>query len=85
MARYQIIEQGWPVGPYLIPAGAVLDTADWQWNGVRLPNREGQSTPPIDAVMCLDQAEYDGIKRLVELRTNFTLSNSDATMYSAGY
>ena len=30
MARYQIIEQGWPVGPYLIPAGAVLDTADWQ-------------------------------------------------------
>ena len=30
MARYQIIEQGWPVGPYLVPAGAVLDTADWQ-------------------------------------------------------
>ena len=35
MARYQIIEQGWPVGAYLISAGAVLDTADWQWNGVR--------------------------------------------------
>ena len=24
MARYQIIEQGWPVGAYLIPAGGVL-------------------------------------------------------------
>ena len=33
MARYQIVEQGWPVGPDLVPAGAVLDTRDWQWNG----------------------------------------------------
>ena len=62
MARYQIIEQGWPVGAYLIPAGGVLDTADWQWNGVRLPN-----PPPIDAVMCLDQAAYDEMIENYEL------------------
>jgi hypothetical protein len=55
MARYQIIEQGFP-------AGAVLDTADWQWNGVRLPN-----PPPIDAVMCLNQAAYDEMIEHYEL------------------
>ena len=27
MARYQVAEQGWPLGPYVIPPGTVLDTA----------------------------------------------------------
>ena len=54
MARYQITEQGWPIGPYVIPAGTVLDTADWGWKGLALPR-----PPPIDAVLCLDQAGYE--------------------------
>ncbi|MGA8293008.1 MAG: hypothetical protein WB820_10965 [Rhodoplanes sp.] len=62
MARYQIIGQGWPVGPYRIPAGTVLDRADWQWNGLALPR-----PPPLDVVMCLDQAAYDEMVEHYEL------------------
>ena len=62
MARDQIVEQGWPVAPYLVPAGAVLDTRDWQWNELKLPR-----PPPIDAVMCLDQAAHDEMIKHYEL------------------
>ena len=79
MARYQIIEQGWPVGPYLIPAGAVLDTADWQWNGLRLT-----SPPPIDAVMCLDQAAYDEMMEHYELYAFRILTPPDSDINRHG-
>ena len=74
MARYQVTEQGWPVGPYVIPAGTVLDTADWEWKGLALPR-----PPPIDAVMCLDQAAYDEMVEHYELYAFriLTPSNSD--------
>ena len=62
MARYQITEQGWPIGPYVIPAGTVLDTADLEWKGLALPR-----PPPIDAVLCLDQAAYDEMLEHYEL------------------
>ena len=46
----------------MIPPGTVLDTADWEWEGLALPR-----PPPIDAVLCLDQAAYDEMVEDYEL------------------
>jgi DNA-directed RNA polymerase specialized sigma24 family protein len=55
------------------------DTADWQWNGVRLPN-----PPPIDAVMCLDQAAYDEMIENYELYAFRILTPPDSDINRHG-
>ncbi len=53
--KFQLLAPGWPVkgGAVLVPAGTILDRADWQWLGIALP-----WPPPINA-MALDQEAYD--------------------------
>jgi hypothetical protein len=54
MARWMIGgDWGWPVGQFVIPAGTVIDSADWKWGGFPLP-----LAVPIDAI-CLDQEAYN--------------------------
>jgi hypothetical protein len=73
MARYEVAGRGWPVGPHVIPAGTVLDTADWEWEGLALPR-----PPPIDAVLCLDQAAYDEMVKHYEAYAFRILTTPDA-------
>jgi hypothetical protein len=51
---FQINGQGWPVngGALLVPAGTLLDHADWQFLGTPLP------WPPPN-VIARDQEAYD--------------------------
>jgi hypothetical protein len=56
MARY-ILTEGWFVGSFLIPAGTILDSSDWQWNQMPLP-----ASLPI-SVAALDQDAYDELLR----------------------
>ncbi len=52
--KFQLLG-AWPVngGAVLVPAGTILDRADWTWLGIRLP-----WPPPINA-MALNQEAYD--------------------------
>ena len=79
MARYQVTEQRWAVGPYVIPPGTVLDTADWEWEGLALPR-----PPPIDAVVCLDQAAYNEMVEHYELYEFRILTSPNADVDRRG-
>ena len=79
MARYEVTGRGWPVGPHVIPAGTVLDTADWEWEGLALPR-----PPPIDAVVCLDQAAYNEMVEHYELYEFRILTSPNAEIDRRG-
>jgi hypothetical protein len=79
MARYQVTEQRWAVGPYVIPPGTVLDTADCEWEGLALPR-----PPPIDAVVCLDQAAYNEMVEHYELYEFRILTSPNADIDRRG-
>jgi hypothetical protein len=54
-----MLGEPWPCsgGAMLIPAGTILDSDDWSWNGVALT-----WPPPINAI-ALDQSAYDELLR----------------------
>ena len=49
--KFRIVGHGWPVrgGSSLVPAGAVLDRDDWQWQGAPLPWSVPINAQPLDA------------------------------------
>jgi hypothetical protein len=59
--RFQLLGD-WPIngGATLIPQGAMMDRADWKWNGFQLP-----WPPPINA-MALDNEAYDELLKHYE-------------------
>jgi hypothetical protein len=60
--RFQLRDSGWPISPFYIPEGTILDTVsgtdDWSRLAV------GRN-PPLNA-QPLDQATYDAMKAIYD-------------------